>query len=607
MERILLIFFAVSSIFAQGKEPLDIRKMHDWRIVVAADAIESEKYAAQEFQTFFKQATGFQLGVNATGTATKNVFIGPSEALRKSNLGFVMDKEYQPEELRIVVRTDNIAITGGRPRGVLYGVYDFLEGILGIRFLTADHTYTPEQLMNDSSSMLTELKSRDYSFDPRFSYRMLYYPETLHQIHFGRQVRLNATGIYMQHDAKLENQIGGFNRGGVILHSIGGWLNVPFKEHPEYYAIRDGKAYNKQICMSHPDVIRIVTEKVVRALPKMQQDSMIAVAQMDSQACDCQRCKAFAARHGGARSAVVLNLVNHIAREVAKTRPDVTIGTLAYAWSRHVPTNMKAEPNVRIQYATYHACMKHGYDTIECPINLEISKEIQDWANICNSLVYWTYALDFRDYLLPPVRLASVGSEIRCLAKNRGTGLFFQGPGSGRGTGMSDMMVYILSRMMWNPDLEVDVLQNEFLDLHYGRAAKPIRQFLAKVQRAVLDWPDHENCNAPFHAYGLTEQLGREGITIFDEALKLAESAEVRNRVEKASICAYRLALGEVWYGKTPTNLTPETKAEYRRIAYKMAELYKKHGVTEHGEGWPVSGAFAKVHSALGMAPDKSF
>ena len=47
------------------------------------------------------------------------------------------------EGLRLKLSSENIFITGGKPRGTLYGVYEFAEKYLGIRFLTFDDTYIP--------------------------------------------------------------------------------------------------------------------------------------------------------------------------------------------------------------------------------------------------------------------------------------------------------------------------------------------------------------------------------------------------------------------------------------------------------------------------------
>ena len=56
---------------------LDTSKMKDWDIIVATDAIPSEKYAGEEFQRLYKEATGMTLPINSKAQGESNhVFIG---------------------------------------------------------------------------------------------------------------------------------------------------------------------------------------------------------------------------------------------------------------------------------------------------------------------------------------------------------------------------------------------------------------------------------------------------------------------------------------------------------------------------------------------------
>lgn len=117
-------------------EGVDLAALAGWDVVVAENAIASEVYAAEEFQRILHRASGPKLPIVRQITRPdRHVFIGPSEALRKSAVGFDVGS-FGPEDLRIIVRDQNIAIAGGRPRGTLYGVFTFLEDYLGIRFLT---------------------------------------------------------------------------------------------------------------------------------------------------------------------------------------------------------------------------------------------------------------------------------------------------------------------------------------------------------------------------------------------------------------------------------------------------------------------------------------
>ncbi len=79
----------------QGKGCLKLSEMKGWDIVVDAEAIPSEKYAAEEFQRLFGEATGIQLPIhNSTGEAAHHVHIGEGAA-DTSDLG--------DEGLRVVV------------------------------------------------------------------------------------------------------------------------------------------------------------------------------------------------------------------------------------------------------------------------------------------------------------------------------------------------------------------------------------------------------------------------------------------------------------------------------------------------------------------------
>jgi len=93
-----------------SKKQLDVSKMKDWVIVVPADAIPVEKYAAEEFQRLFKEATGAMLPIKSEA---KSDFVHIGQVKGVSD-------DLDDEELLVVVEKDSVTITGGRPRGVLY-------------------------------------------------------------------------------------------------------------------------------------------------------------------------------------------------------------------------------------------------------------------------------------------------------------------------------------------------------------------------------------------------------------------------------------------------------------------------------------------------------
>ena len=76
---------ADNAVVAKG---VDLARLDGWNIVVADDAIASEVYAAEEFQEFFRQASGVKLPIVHKITRwDKHVFIGPGMVMRASQSG----------------------------------------------------------------------------------------------------------------------------------------------------------------------------------------------------------------------------------------------------------------------------------------------------------------------------------------------------------------------------------------------------------------------------------------------------------------------------------------------------------------------------------------
>ncbi|MCA9434987.1 MAG: hypothetical protein KC978_04335, partial [Candidatus Omnitrophica bacterium] len=144
---------------------MTLGSLKGWDIVVPESAIPSERYAAEEFKDLFKLCTGDDLTIrHASKPGSKAILIGSD--LEKIKERPLMDSQGLGDEgLRIQVSEDLIQIQGGKPRGVLYGVYEFFERYVGVRFLTYDHTHIPENAAE------ADIPTGDFSYVPPFSFR----------------------------------------------------------------------------------------------------------------------------------------------------------------------------------------------------------------------------------------------------------------------------------------------------------------------------------------------------------------------------------------------------------------------------------------------------
>ena len=589
-------------------EGVDLAALRGWDIVVPEDAIESEVFAAEEFQRLYKRAGGLELPiVDEVRRPNRHVFIGPSGEMRGSAIGFDVES-FGQEDLRIVIRDENIVIAGGRPRGTLYGVYTFLEDYLGVRFLTADHTHVPPL------GHWRKVGPVDRFYHPPMDFRWVAYEANYSRPDFATHLRLNAARLPASPvDGKDWGNVGKY--GGRtsmrhISHSFHHQL-LPAKyaqDHPEYYCLFKGRRwarlkpgeegidfkkgqfpYGMQPCLTHPEVLRIVTKNVLDQFATRSDEFNISVAQNDGGAhCQCPSCDAINQREGATMGSL-LQFVNAVADEVGREYPDRMISTLAYSDTAQPPKILRPRDNVQVMWCSIGTCFIHAYDDRSCRQNDWFNQQLRQWARLTDNLYTWNYYLNCENhsFQLPMPNLRLIGPNFRYQMSLGVKGMFVQATSSCHGNEWEDLRNYMLSNLLWDPTRDEARLMREWLDLHYGPAAQPIARWIGRLHDRVATGGKHCRClGGKFSDFGLDESDAQAGLKAFDESLRLAGDNEaVRNRVEKASIWAYRAAIEPVWYVKEGEAIDPALVERLRPLVSRFFELCKKHGVTRTAEG----------------------
>ncbi len=581
MTTMLLIGMASLGVGATP-QGVDLAAMQGWDIVVAQDAIPSEVYAAKEFQWIFARASGLKLPiVKTTRTPGRHVFIGVSPGMKASAAGFDVG-DFGPEDLRIVIKQDVIAIAGGRPRGTLYGVYTFLEDYVGVRFLTHDHIHVPRL------GKWRVVGPVDRFYHPPLAFRWSFYAETNRNETFAARTRTNTVPT----QASLGGKTGLQN----INHTFR--FLIPSKEfgkeHPEYFALVDGKrfpdiaggGFHTELCLTNADVLRIVTERVLAALRAHPGQENISVSQNDNAAyCRCPKCAAIDEREGTPMGSL-LTFVNAVADEVAKEFPNVLVGTLAYSYTRKPPKTVRPRPNVQIHLCSGECCILHPIDDPNCPMNADFCRDMTAWGSMCRNVSVWNYNTNFRHYLLPCPNLRVMEPNIRYFVANNAIGVFMQGVWNGQGGEFSDLRNYLMSSLLWDPNRNGRGLVDEFLTLHYKAAAPPIRRFINLTHDNASRLGLHRGCSGNAADYGIDETIAQAGLDAFAEALTLAGDDEsLRARVEKASICAYRAALEPLFDLSGDAIADPKLIARMAPLIERFTALCERYGVTMLSEG----------------------
>ena len=589
----VLIF--ISPLDARPPEGVDLAMLQGWDIVIDKQASPSEEYAAEEFRQFFHQAAGVKLSIaRKIDRPDRHIFIGPSKMLLAGNVGF--DTEgFGDEDFRIIVRDGNIAIAGGRPRGTLYGVYTFLEDYLGVRFLTADHIHVPQ--VGD----WRVVGPMDRFYHPPLEFRWSFYHETNNDSTFAARLRVNTV--------PKEPKFGGKTGTSLINHSFYRHCSADKygQEHPEYFALVDGKRRidigggGPELCLTNPDVLKIVTESVLSDLDNNPAAKNISVSQNDNDKyCRCAKCAALDKREGTPMGSL-LTFVNAVADEVAKKHPDVMVGTLSYWYTRKPPKTIKPRPNVQIQLCSIECCMIHPINDPHCPKNVAFCRDMSDWGKICNNIYIWNYNTNFSNYLLPCPNLRVIEPNIRYFVANHAKGVFMQAAYTSPSAEFSELRNYIMANLLWDPNRGGGELMDEFLDLHYGRAGEPIRGFIRLVHDNAEASGVHQNCFGRAKDYAVNESIAKAGLDAFDEAIKLAENDAIFRRVEKASICAYRAAIEPIWYVEDPDRVDPSLAKRMRPLVQRFLELCEQYKVKQDREGRPFEVTSRRIRDAVGL------
>lgn len=448
-----------------GRLPLTRDGRSTYAVVVGRNESAMVRRAGRELAELMRQVTGaaFPLVDEMTGrgvypnlivVGTKNPHAGRFGHIDPARLG----------DDGFAVRTDkkDILVTGPGELGTLHGAYWFLETQLGVQWY--DDTAATVPTRPTIEMRIADL-NRDYV--PRFRFRQLHYGEGFsgeHRHHLKLNGRRDMYGVQMP--AELNTWSGywpedrpTFFRDLVTDKSLVQDENVQFMNE-------DARA------QATTTVIRLINERIARG-----EDASLGIIQWDRNPWQPDPAsQAFILAHGGAGGAAMFDFVNDVARRVRREIPQARLETEAYQWSIKPPTGMTIEDNVVITFCPIFA--QRGKPIMD-PANQEKADYLTGWAKICKNIVLWDYQTMFTNYLMPFPQWYDGFESIRQVAAlPQVQGLFIQGVWNTKGGDMSALRTWVLSRLAWNPSLDVDATVKEFLDGYYGAAGRHIDAYM---------------------------------------------------------------------------------------------------------------------------------
>lgn len=465
---------------------LVVKNQTSYKIVIPTQATESETYAATELQDFIYQSTGVKINIvkdEKVKLKERCISIGNTKLFNES--------EIELGDLNLdgfIIKTvgETVLIKGERDAGTLMGVYDFLEKFLDIKFLSVDNTYIPD---------LSEIKlyECDITEKPTFSTR--FYHGALARSNQPAVVRLRLSVNNESGQWASRTKFGGLGQETACnFHSYEELCPYSLSsEHPEWFShptngehpqpsLANGMTDDGEIDETMEEsVLKTVIESVKQRLLARPEARLVPLGQNDSNAyaetdADNRQRTLFGGQSG--QSIVFTNAVAKAVDEwLAETDPDrkVEYFTFAYGPTLDAPdqTAPKAtlavpRDNVYVMYAPLQAMWNIPLMDSRNVRTADPIKGIEAWRKITDNFYMYDYTTNFNNYLSWYPILPVLKTNVELYA-DMGVE-FYVSEGLMNGY-QNELKIYVLSKLMWNKDRDVNKLISEYNKYTFGETA----------------------------------------------------------------------------------------------------------------------------------------
>ena len=373
-------------------------------------------------------------------------------------------------------------------QGTLFGVWTFIEDYLGVRWLWPGDLGEVVPIRKNIS-----IPRLDRAEKPAFAIRIIR-PGLLSSANRDAAIKLGESGgsrvrrLTETIDWTRKMRMG---RSMVIdqTHAYGdAFFDKYSKDHPDWFALLPGfrraerrTAYSDKpgldrarLCHSNPELQAEVAVIVQRKGEQSPALTGVSVGLDDVSRgevyCTCDDCKAF----GTTLSDRVMRFSSEVAALVARQRPDLLVSQFAYGHWNQPPVATRVHRNVSVWYV---GTFTSGY--MYEPDRTENWTLWDGWADKVDGKMVWRPNLPptmgiptvFYKKLAEDIRRFAAkmhGLDIDCLDLNWAS----------RGLDW-----YVVCKLMWDPQLDVEAIVDDYCRSGFGPAWKPIRDYFEVVER----------------------------------------------------------------------------------------------------------------------------
>jgi len=513
-----------------------------------SDSIPSERFAAEELQHFLGKITGVEFCIVEEGGTHDGpgIYVGATD--RAARLG-IDSEELGEEEWILRTEGENLVLSGGRPRGTLYAVYELLDRHAGCRWLSHDIEIIPK-------APEFGIPRLDVRGQPAFSWR----ETSLYARHDGGiskedyalflvRNRYNGSPFWLDKpEFGFGKRFGSplLRQGHSLFHYQAAWEDVK----PEYFAmLEDGTRAPRptggagaELSFTNPEVRDRVYESLVAYIEEDRRaaaetgspaPTIYAITQNDTARLYCRSPEAMElAEREGSYSAVILDFANAIGERIEKDYPEIKVMVFAYQYSKFPPKTIRPRENVIVQLALLDFEYRNDeladvLRPLTAPTNADALALTKAWAEIAggDQMFIWDYAMSLRTPFRHPYDGTAKITQNLELWHELGIHRVFM-ESSAIDISFMQLRDWLFFQKSVDPALDTSGLVDEFLAGFFGPAAPPMRKYydLLVVSTVAGDKPYFDT--PPSVNPYLTPEFFKEVNGLLDEAEVLAAGGE---------------------------------------------------------------------------------
>jgi hypothetical protein len=538
--------------------------VHDGRangvIVSAPRGNAALERAGRELQTYLRKISGASVPIVGQPGPAKSVSVRIGVYGQPPVTAWTGTRP-RPDAFSIERRGSTLFIVGGDPRGALYGVYDWLEADLGVRW------FMPGELGEDVPErkdvpLPTAARVGAPAFEAVGGFAWAGGPGAEEWEEHVR-AKVGPPGSFFGHN----------------WSSIIPATTANKQAHPEWFAWQGG-VRTDQLCTGNAEVVRLTAAAARDFFERQPDATTFSISPNDGGGfCEDERCRSidrlFRVTDGSLSDRLVY-FANEVLTDLASTHPDKQVGLLAYMSYVRPPAVVKPLPNlvVMITRMPWEFCHVHALDDASCPLNRRFVEYLRGWQRVCPHVAVYDYYGHFNAFTPWPI----VHSIRRDLPFLHALGVSRFMSETQQHWANQGINFYVGAKLAWNPALDVDRLLDDYFARFYGPAADPMRAYWQHWEEAMV-----ETGRAGHGGYLWQQMFTPTTIAACD---RLLVEAEERTASSPNAKFPRRVALARAGFRYTEAWARMHDHAERRRWAEALSDGEEAIACAEDTQGW---------------------